>query len=108
MCIRDRFKEAFGTLHRARVEVFRGFLDSYSIPVAEGTVRYLKEIGQWTSGDDQWNQQAIELQNKYVEAWQAASAQAEKSGVEIDAENEKWIELWEFYTEPLDLFEMRL
>ena len=104
----DAYKDTHALALRMHADVFRSFLDFNFLPVAEGTIRYLKEIGQWTAEDDKWNMEAIELNTKYVEAYQAAVTEAKAKGIAVDAANEEWINLWDSHKEGLPRFRSRI
>jgi len=104
----DAYKDVHANAARMSLDLFRGFLDFCSTPVAEGTIRYLKEIGKWTADDDEWNNAAIELNTKYIEAWQAAVAEAKAKGIVINYTNEEWVNLWNSYKKDFPRFKARL
>ena len=81
----------------------RSSLDFAYMPVHEGTIKYLKEIGMWTEADDARQARSLDLQNRYIEAYQNAIDMADEEGIKIDPENEEWVTLWENYKEELEL-----
>jgi hypothetical protein len=72
-------------------------------PIHAGTVKYLEEKGLWTPAHEARRQQNIELIDKYEQAHKNAIAVADEKGIEIDAANEEWTELWESYKKELNL-----
>lgn len=93
---------------RMDVEVFRKFLDRNPVPVHEGTVRYLKEIGMWTEEDDAWNEKAAQKMDRWVDARQAALEEARKNRVQAAYDNPEYIKILEKHTEGLEDFRSRL
>lgn len=90
----DSYKDAMPQLARMNLKRFREFLDVSAAPVHPGTVKYLKEIGAWTAEDDQWNQEADALMQRYVDAWPKAAAAAKSQKIKIEMGNKKWEALW--------------
>jgi TRAP-type uncharacterized transport system substrate-binding protein len=103
----DLYKDVYETLKMSRMDVVRAYLDVNPFPVADGAIKYFKEIGQWTPADDERNKRAIEIQNQYIDAWQAAAAKAKQMGIKIDAANAEWVKLWSDQIANLDKFEIK-
>ncbi|MDF2231747.1 TAXI family TRAP transporter solute-binding subunit [Albimonas sp. CAU 1670] len=93
---------------RMSLELFRGYLDRSPLPVHEGTVRYLREIGQWTDADDVWNQAAAEKMDAWIAARKAAMAEAQEKGIRADFQDEAFLGIIEKHTEGLEGFRSRL
>jgi len=89
------------------VKYFREYLDYAFFPVAEGTVRYLKEIGQWTAADDKWNNEAIALMDRWVKARNAALDEAKAKGVKIHWENKEYLDILGKHTKDIPVFRLR-
>jgi TRAP transporter TAXI family solute receptor len=104
----DAYKGSHALAARMSVELFRGYLDNNPMPVHEGTVKYLREIGQWTDEDDVWNNTAIEQMDAWIAARQAGMKDAMEQGVEINFENEAFLEIMAKHTEGLESFRSRL
>ncbi len=81
------------------VDYAREVLDRSYVPIAEGTIRYFKEIGKWTEADDARQEYNIKLIDKYMEAYSNCVAQAHADGVNIDTQNQDWLDYWEAYKE---------
>ncbi|MAS42715.1 MAG: hypothetical protein CML46_13165 [Rhodobacteraceae bacterium] len=104
----DAYKGTHPLAARMSLELFRGYLDRTPLPVHEGTVRYLREIGQWTDEDDVWNQAAIEKMDAWMEAREAAMAEAQEQGVRPDFQDEAFLAIIEKHTKDLEGFRSRL
>ncbi|KIN71126.1 TAXI family TRAP transporter solute-binding subunit [Sulfitobacter guttiformis] len=104
----DTYKGSHALAARMSVDLFRGYLDSNPIPIHEGTVKYLREIGQWTDEDDVWNNAAITQMDAWIEARQSGMKEAMEQGVEINFENEAFLEIMAKHTEGLQVFRSRL
>jgi len=99
----DAYKDLYKEAPRMSLEYFRKTLDQTYAPVHEGTIRYLKEIGQWTSADDARQEYNVRLQNWYIEAYEDALAMADEKGIKVDPVNEEWVELWENYKKEIGI-----
>jgi TRAP transporter TAXI family solute receptor len=64
------------------------------VPLHDGTVKYLKELGKWTPAHEARRQQNIELLTKWEKAYQDAIAAAEKEGIPVDPANKAWTDFW--------------
>jgi TRAP transporter TAXI family solute receptor len=73
------------------------------IPVHEGVIQYLEEVGRWTPTMEARHQANLVWQGKYIDAYQAAIAEADAQGIEVDPENSEWVDLWENYKKDLGL-----
>jgi len=104
----DRYKTVHAIAPRMALTRFRTFLNFSSVPVADGTIRYLKEIGQWTSDDDKWNQDAIALMDRWIDARNAAIDEADAKGVKIHHENEEYLKIFDKHTGDLPPFKSRI
>ncbi len=104
----DAYKGSHALATRMSVEQFRAYLDSTPVPVHEGTVKYLREIGMWTDADDAWNNAAIEQMDNWISARQAGMKEAMEQGVEINFENQAFLDIIDKHTEGLKVFRSRL
>ena len=89
----DSYKGVHKVAERMSLEQLRSFLNFCPHPVAEGTVRYLKEIGQWTAKDDQWNEEAIKLMDRWIKARNAAIDEAKSKGVKLHWEDKGYLDI---------------
>jgi uncharacterized protein len=76
------------------IDLFRESLESVFLPVHEGTIKYLKEIGKWSAKDDRRQKYNLDLLTRYVTAYKTAIAEADKKNIKIDPTNKEWLELW--------------
>lgn len=93
---------------RMSIELFRSYLDRTPLPIHEGTVKYLREIDQWTDEDDAWNNAAIEKMDAWLAARNDAMAEARDAGVETQFENQEFLDILAKHTEGLEGFRSRL
>ena len=82
-------------------EGWRAFLDGSYIPIHEGAIRYLKEIGIWTEKDDKVQKENIKILDNYIKTYQAAIAEAESKKIKVDPINKEWMSFWSARREPL-------
>ena len=104
----DKYKGTHPLSARMDLTIFREYLDRSPLPIHEGTVRYLKEVGAWTAEDDTWNQAAIEKMDRWTEARQAALDEARKERIQASHNNEEFTAILKKHTEGLEPFRTRL
>ncbi len=104
----DRYRGSHPLSSRMSLKVFRDYLDRSPLPVHEGTIRYLREVGAWTDEDDQWNQEAIERMDRWIAARQAALEEARREGITPNASDDRFMTIMNRHTEGLDGFRTRL
>ncbi len=104
----DKYKGSHPLSTRMSLEVFRDYLDRSPLPIHEGTVRYLKEVGAWTEEDDQWNQEAIVKMDSWIAARQAALAEAQEKGIQPSRNNEAFMAIVEKHSQGLEGFRTRI
>jgi len=78
------------------------------VPLHEGLIRYLKELGIWTAAHDRRQAENVDLITRYVLAYETCLQRARDQNIKIDPTNEAWINLWENYKEELELPECRM
>ena len=103
--------ENYGTYkdkHKSSPEIslksFRKNVDTIYFPLHEGVIKYLKELGQWTSKDDQRQAYNVGLVTRYEKAYKTAIAEADKKGIEVKPDNKAWIALWNSYKKDIPRF----
>jgi TRAP transporter TAXI family solute receptor len=104
----DSYKDTHKAASRMSLKHFRKFLDYSPSPVSEGTIRYLKEIGQWTAADDKWNEEAIKLMDRWIKARDAAIAEAKTKGVKIHWEDKAYLDILKKHTARISPFTARV
>ncbi|MBN1381893.1 MAG: TAXI family TRAP transporter solute-binding subunit [Deltaproteobacteria bacterium] len=104
----DNYKGTHTLCTRMSIKHFRNYLDYAFLPVHAGTVRYLKEIKQWTEKDDQWNNEAIALMDRWVKARNAALDEAKAKGVKIHWQDKDYLAILEKHTKDIPVFMARL
>ncbi|NWO04741.1 MAG: TAXI family TRAP transporter solute-binding subunit [Alteromonadaceae bacterium] len=104
----ESYKSTHPLNSRMSLDVFRNYLDKSAMPVHEGTVKYLKEVGAWTEEDDAWNQAAIEKMDRWYGARQAALAEAKDKRIRPSHDNPEYMEILSQHTESLEVFKSRL
>jgi hypothetical protein len=104
----DAYKGTHPLSTRLSLETFRNYLNHTPLPVHEGTVKYLREIGAWSEADDAWNKAAIARTDSWIEARKAAMAEARKARVKIDFQNQAFLDILSSHTEGLEVFRTRL
>jgi TRAP transporter TAXI family solute receptor len=99
----DAYKDKHEAIERMHISVFRVVLDSIFLPIHEGTIKYLKEVGIWTAADDARQEYNKKLVMRYEEAYKSAIEKADKKGIKVEPRNKEWVELWESYKNDLKL-----
>lgn len=104
----DSYKGTHPLAARMSMEEFRNYLDRSPLPVHEGTVKYLREIGEWSDADDEWNNAAIEKMDAWVAARRSAMDEAREQGVNVRFDDPDFIAILEKHTADLEGFRSRL
>ncbi len=104
----DQYKDTHGLSKRMSMKHFRNFLNHSPFPVAEGTVKYLKEIGEWTAKDDKWNEEMTQKMDRWIEARTAAMKEAKDKGVKLHWQDKEYLDILEKHTKDLEIFKTRL
>lgn len=104
----DTYKGVHAIAKRMSIEHMRKFLDRSAFPVAEGTIRYLREIGMWTEADDQWNQQQLELMERWIAARNAVLKEAKEKKIKIHWQDKEYLDLLQKHTKDIPVFRTRL
>ncbi len=104
----DAYKDLHEACPRMSIKYFRNTLDGTYLPVHEGTIRYLKEVGMWTAADDTRQEYNVRLVDWYTEAYETATAMADKEGISIDPQNKEWVELWGNHKEEIGIPRFRI
>ena len=90
----DLYKDNFSWNKTITVDNFMGYVSNSPIPVHEGTIRYLKELGLWTAAHDARQAENIALIDLYMEEYQEAIELADDQGITVSPDNEEWMEFW--------------
>jgi TRAP transporter TAXI family solute receptor len=104
----ESYKGAHSVAARMSLKQFRSFLDFCPMPVAEGTVRYLKEIGKWTAADDKWNEEANKLMDRWIKAKEATLAEAKAKAVKVQWEDKEYLNILNKHTAAIPQFMARV
>ena len=68
------------------------------VPFHDGSIRYLKEKGIWTSSDDVWQEARIARIRAVQKTWEKAAAEFDKMTKQgAKGDDEAWGEFWENY-----------
>ncbi|MAL97707.1 MAG: hypothetical protein CL583_04565 [Alteromonadaceae bacterium] len=98
------YKDTHALAARMSLEQFRAYLERSPLPVHDGVVRYLSEIGAWSEADEARNQAAVAKMDAWVTARQAALDEAKEKGVKIDAADPDFMAIYKAHTEGLEGF----
>jgi TRAP transporter TAXI family solute receptor len=97
----DRFKDAHPVTQSMTIDNLMALAETSFLPVHDGAVRYLEEIGLWSAAHEARRQQNIDLLTKWEDAYQTAIGMAEDKGIYVNAESDAWFELWSDYRDSL-------
>lgn len=67
------------------------------VPLHDGSVKYLKEVGKWNDTLEKSRQAKIAAVDKWVKGYADAIKQAKAKGLTIDGKNADWVKFWEDY-----------
>lgn len=104
----DDYKGTHPLASRMSLDVTRDYMKSSPLPLHEGTIRYLKEIDEWSEEDEALNQEAIEQMDAWVSARKAVMEEAREKRITPDADNEEFVAIHEKHTKDLEGFKSRL
>ena len=82
-------------------------LPVHTTPMHSGTVKYLKEIGEWNNEYEAWNNKTIELLDKHDAAYKAAVEEAKGRGITPNANDETYVQILAKYKAGLPDFSLR-
>ena len=91
----DVYKHNYHRCMDMTIDTVKFLIENEYIPVHEGTVRYLKEIGEWTEAYETLQQAKLRQLTVWIEAYQTAIKTADEQGIKIDPTNELWMKHWE-------------
>ena len=103
----DAYKGVHVNASRANLKNFREYLDTNSMPIANGCIRYLKEIGKWTSGDDKRQEKALKLEKRWFAARRAVKAEADAKKIKISHRDDKFVKIYQTHTKGIPFFVMK-
>ena len=90
------------------IEFLRKQLDETFLPVHEGQIKYLKELGIWTAADDARQEYNVNLIDRYIKAYDEAIAMADEKTMKVAPDNEEWVELWGNYKKSIGLPKLKV
>lgn len=92
----DSFKEAHVELYKWTFKTALTCLEA-PIPYHEGAIEYFKSKGVWTEKHEAWQREMVGNENLRIEFWPKAIQEAKDKGIEVDRNNQEWIDLWKSY-----------
>jgi hypothetical protein len=90
----DLYKDNHAWNKTITLENYMAYISTSPIPVHEGTIRYLKELGLWTAAHDARQAENIALIDLYIEEYQEAIELADDQGITVSPDNEEWSKFW--------------
>ena len=99
----DRYKDSHPLTRDMTMDNLVKLATDHYEPLHDGTVRYLEEIGRWTTELEARRQYNIEQMTLWVDAYQKAIEMADDKGIDVDPTNDEWQEYWENYRDSLEL-----
>jgi hypothetical protein len=99
----DTYKDAHAYCKFMTVDELMELAETDYVPLHDGVVKYLEEKGLWTPAHEARRQQQIDVITQYIEAYQNAIDMADDKGINVDAADEEWLDLWENYRDSLGL-----
>ncbi len=64
------------------------------IPVHEGLISYLDELGLWTAAHQKRQDANVALVDRYCQAYRGALLRADEQGVPVGPTSDAWLEIW--------------
>ncbi len=102
----EAYKNKHADCENMHIDLFRDYLNTCFLPNHDGTIKYLKEIGKWTSDDDARQKYNVELGNRYIKAYEKAIADADAKKITIESGKKEWCELWASHKKDLPLYDV--
>lgn len=99
----ERYKDRHVNFTTMTIDILLKAAETDYIPLHNGAVKYLKELGTWTDAHESRWQQNIALLTKWEEAFQRAIDIADDKGIAVSSESEEWLKLWADYNTSLNL-----
>ena len=90
----DKYKHLNWNAPGMNLYVFRDMMDMTFIPLHEGVIRYMKEIGKWGPADDVRQEYNVKLVDMYTDLYAQAIKKADQEGISVGPQNEDWMALW--------------
>ena len=78
------------------------------IPLHEGLIQYLKDLGLWTKAMERRNNNNTDLITRYCEANQEAIEMADGKKIWVSSKNPEWIDFWENHKQKLGLPKIKM
>jgi len=98
-----RFKDFDPWLEQTNLNNLMVELDTTFAPCHDGLIKYLKELGLWTSAHEKRQQENFHLLDRYCEAAQKAMWLADAKGIVVSKDSPEWAALWGNYKRELGL-----
>ncbi|KZX98482.1 hypothetical protein A3721_06410 [Sulfitobacter sp. HI0023] len=94
----DEYKDDYVHAKMMSLENLVKYLDQGALePLADGTIRYLKEVDLWKPEYQARQDALIALAERQVEAFRAAVDEARERGITVQQGDQEWIDLWKEY-----------
>ena len=88
----DTFKVASDTVRELyTLDAFLGLINGSGFPIAEGTIKYLKEIGKWTAENQKAQDENLRYRAKLAQLWQETVDEAVKQGIKSADFTNLWL-----------------
>lgn len=98
-----KYKDLHPWLEQTTLNNLMEKLDITCLPCHDGLVKYLKELGLWTSAHQKRHKENVDMVNRYCEASRKATWLADGKAIVVSKDNPQWVELWENYKKKLGL-----
>ena len=93
----DLYKHKTETGPYMNKELLTWTLDNTTVPIHDGTIKYVKEIGEWTKARADRHKFNLWLLRQFKEAYEAAIEKADEQKIKVVTTNADWLALWEKY-----------
>lgn len=104
----DAYKGLNWNAPMMNINAFRDTLNMTYIPVHEGAIRYMKEIGKWSAADDRRQQYNLKLVDWYCKAYADAVTKAEAKKIKISPQEKAWVSFWKEYKKEIGIPRFRI
>lgn len=90
-----RYKDMHPWLEHTTRKNLMEKLDTTFIPCHDGLIKYLNELGLWTSAHQKRQEENLDTMTRYCKASQNAMWLADEKSIVVSPDNAEWVELWE-------------
>jgi TRAP transporter TAXI family solute receptor len=94
----DKYKDAHPWAKQMTRDYLMRLAEVDFVPLHDGAVKYMEELGLWTPAHEARRQQNVDLFAAWEEEWNWAIDKADEQGIKVDPANPEWERFWREYS----------